>query len=53
LLSEFPSATAEQIKFAVAHASEPRRASVVPPLLNAAMAYEILLTWKERPWSLS
>jgi subtilisin family serine protease len=53
LWSEFPTATAALIKFAVAHASEPRRASVVPPVLNAAMAYEILLTWEERRWSLS
>lgn len=44
LWSEFPSATAAQIKLAVTQASTPRRASVVPPLLDAAAAYQILLT---------
>jgi len=44
LWSEFPSATAAQIKLAVTQASAPRRASVVPPLLDAAAAYQILLT---------
>ena len=40
LWSEFPSATAAQIKLAVTQASTPRRASVVPPLLDAAAAYQ-------------
>ncbi len=44
LWSEFPSATAAQIKLAVTQASTPRRASIVPPLLDAATAYQILLT---------
>jgi subtilisin family serine protease len=44
LWSDFPSATAAQIKFAISHAPAPRRASVVPPLLDAAAAYEILRT---------
>lgn len=44
LWSEFPTATAAQIKLAVTRASAPRRASVVPPLLDAAAAYQILLT---------
>ncbi len=44
LWSEFPSATAAQIKLAVTQASTPRRPSVVPPLLDAAAAYQILLT---------
>ena len=44
LWSEFPSATAAQIKLAVTQAWTPRRASVVPPLLDAAAAYQILLT---------
>ena len=39
LWSEFPSATAAQIKLAISQASAPRRASVVPPLLDAAAAY--------------
>ena len=44
LWSEFPAATAAQIKLAITQASTPRRASVVPPLLDAAGAYQILLT---------
>ena len=42
LWSEFPTATASQIKLAVTCAMTPRRASVVPPLLDAAAAYEVL-----------
>ena len=48
LCSEFPSATAAQIKFAVSQVSTPRRASVVPPLLDAATAYQSLLTANAR-----
>ena len=48
LWSEFPAATAAQIKLAVTQASTPRRASVVPPLLDAAAAYQILLTANAR-----
>ena len=48
LWSEFPAATAAQIKLAVTQASAPRRASVVPPLLDAAAAYQILLTANAR-----
>ena len=44
LWSEFPSATAAQIKLAITQGSARRRASVVPPLLNAEAAYQILLT---------
>jgi subtilisin family serine protease len=44
LWSEFPTASAAQIKLAVTQASTPRRASVVPPLLDAVAAYQILLT---------
>ena len=44
LWSDFPSATPAQMKFAISNSSAPRRASVVPPLLNAAAAYEILRT---------
>lgn len=45
LWSEFPAATAAQIKLAIMQASttKPRRASVVPPLLDATAAYQILL----------
>ena len=42
LWSEFPQATASQIKYAVSQAMVPRRASVVPPLLNAWSAYQWL-----------
>ncbi len=42
LRSEFPRATAEQLKLAVTQASAERRASVVPPLLNAWAAYQFL-----------
>ena len=48
LWSEFPVATAAQLKFAVAQSSAQRRSSVVPPLLNAAMAYQFLLTANAR-----
>ena len=44
LWSEFSKATAAQIKLAATKASTPRRASVVPPLLDAAVAYQSLLT---------
>jgi subtilisin family serine protease len=40
--SEFPMATAAQVKLAVTQASTPRRASVVPPLLDAAAAHQTL-----------
>ncbi len=48
LWSEFPNATAAQIKLAITQASTLRRASVVPPLLDAAAAYQILLTTNTR-----
>ena len=48
LWSEFPAATAAQIKLAITQASAPRRASVVPPLLDAAAAYQSLLTANAR-----
>ena len=48
LWSEFPNASAAQIKLAITQASTPRRASVVPPLLDAAAAYQILLTTNAR-----
>jgi subtilisin family serine protease len=44
LCSEFPAASAAQIKLAVTRASIPRRMSVVPSLLDAAAAYQSLLT---------
>jgi subtilisin family serine protease len=42
LWSEFPTATAAQIKLATTQGSGRRRASVVPPLLNAWASYELL-----------
>lgn len=42
LWSEFPAATAAQVKFAITQATTQRRASVVPPLLDAEAAYLIL-----------
>ena len=42
LWSEFPSVTAAGIKLAMGGASTHRRASVVPPLLDAEMAYRTL-----------
>ena len=44
LWSEFPRATAAQIKLAITTTNTLRRVSVVPPLLDAAAAYQILLT---------
>ena len=43
LWSAFPAATAAHIKLAITQASTLRRASVVPPLLDAAAAYQVLL----------
>ncbi len=48
LWSEFPAATAAQIKLAITQASAPRRASIVPPLLDAAAAYQFLLAANAR-----
>ncbi|MCE7979595.1 MAG: peptidase S8 [Caldilinea sp. CFX5] len=48
LWSEFPAASAAQIKQAIAQASGARRAVLVPPLLDAAIAYQSLLTTKPR-----
>jgi subtilisin family serine protease len=48
LWSEFPAATAAQIKLAVNQIATQRRAAVVPPLLDAAAAYQILLTTNAR-----
>jgi subtilisin family serine protease len=43
LWSEFPIATAAQVKRAVTQAAKPRRPTVVPPLLDAEAAYQALL----------
>ena len=42
LWSAFPSATAAQIKIAISTSTQ-RRSSVVPPLLDAAAAYQLML----------
>jgi len=42
LWSEAPAATAAEVRYAVTHASPPRRPTVVPPLLDAWGAYHIM-----------
>lgn len=42
LWSEFPAASASQVKLAVTQAHTQRRATVIPPLLNAWAAYQVL-----------
>jgi subtilisin family serine protease len=42
LWSEFPAASAAEIKLAIARAHAPRRASVVPPLLDVMATYRAL-----------
>ena len=42
LWSEFPTATATEIKLAATHAHIPRRTTVVPPLLDAWVAYQAM-----------
>jgi subtilisin family serine protease len=48
LWSVFPRAAAEQIKLAITRAFTARRASVVPPLLDAAAAHDVLLASARR-----
>jgi subtilisin family serine protease len=43
LWSEFPNATAAQVKLAVTQAYTSRRATVVPPLLDAWAAYQVMV----------
>ncbi len=42
LWSEFAAATAAAMKFAVTHATAPRRRTIVPPLLNAWAAHQTM-----------
>ena len=42
LWSEFPTATATEVKFAATQAYAPRRTTVVPPLLDAWAAYQVM-----------
>ncbi|MGH7801047.1 MAG: S8 family serine peptidase [Thermodesulfobacteriota bacterium] len=44
LWSEFPAATAAEVKFAVTQAYVSRRNTVVPPLLDSWTAYQVLRT---------
>ena len=48
LWSEFPTAIAAEVKLAITQATTLRRTSVVPPVLDAAVAYQILLTANAR-----
>jgi len=48
LWSEFPNATAAEVRQAVTQASSPRRPTVVPPVLNACLAYHIMLRARVR-----
>ena len=43
LWSEFPTATAIEVKFAVTKASGQRRTTIVPPLLDARAAYQVMM----------
>lgn len=42
LWSEFPAATAAEVRFAVSQASRSRQATIVPPLLDARAAYRVM-----------
>ena len=48
LWSEFPAATAAQVKLAITQLPAPRRATIVPPLLNAEAAYQSLHTTRAK-----
>jgi subtilisin family serine protease len=48
LWSEFPAATAAEVKFAVTQAYAPRRTTVVPPLLDAWTAYRVMVATHTR-----
>ena len=48
LWSQFPTATAAEVKFALTQVSTQRRTTIVPPLLDAWAAYQLLMTMYER-----
>ncbi len=48
LWSQFPTATAAEVKFALTQVSTQRRTTVVPPLLDAWAAYQVMVTTHER-----
>jgi len=47
LFSEFPTATAAEVRLAVTRTFTARRASVVPPLLDASAAWQVLSSARE------
>ena len=40
--SDFPDATAAEVRSAVTQAAAPRRTTIVPPLLNAWASYQVM-----------
>ncbi len=48
LWSEFPDATAGEVKLAVARTHAPRRRMIVPPLMDATKAYELMAIYHGR-----
>src|SRR5438270_1298100 len=48
LWSQFPTATAAEMKFAITQVSTQLRTTIVPPLLDAWAAYQLLMTMYER-----
>ena len=48
LWSAFPAASAAEVKRIITQASAPRRTTVVPPLLDAWTAYQVMVTIRER-----
>jgi subtilisin family serine protease len=48
LWSEFPSATAAEVRWTVTQGSVPRRTTVVPPLLDAWTAYQVMMKARTR-----
>ena len=45
LWSQFPNATAAQVRYAVMQPSKPRRKTIVPPVLDALAAQQALSSW--------
>lgn len=48
LWSEFPNATAAEVRFVITQFYAPRRKTIVPPLLNAWVAYQSMATVRAR-----
>jgi subtilisin family serine protease len=46
--SEFPRATAAEVRSAVVRAAAPRRTSIVPPMLNAWTSYRAMASGLQR-----